>query len=83
MGTDPEDSAVVAVTAHAPRQSGWKMNPAANMLGINYLNFKSKLESIIKEYIEENQGDLIRVSQSYNIPLKFLKTKMRQVLTGG
>lgn len=65
------------------RQSGWKMKPAAKMLGINYLNFKSKLESMIREYIEENQYDLIRVSKTYNIPLKFLKTKMHRVLPEG
>ncbi len=57
------------------RQSEWKIKPASKLLGINHLNLRSKLLSMLAEYSEECEGDIQRVSREHNIPLNFLKRR--------
>ena len=62
------------------RQSGWTVKPAAKLLGIDHLSFRSKLGSMLKEFMDETGGDIIEVSRKYRIPPQFLKSKL--YLTG-
>lgn len=56
----------------ALRRSGWKIKPAALLLGIDHNNFRNKLTSFMKELLEKHNGDREQVSRQYRIPLSFL-----------
>ncbi|MFQ6095994.1 MAG: sigma 54-interacting transcriptional regulator, partial [Candidatus Bathyarchaeia archaeon] len=60
------------------KQCNWKIKPAAHLLGINHLRLRSKIGSMIEEFLDENGGDVARVSQTYGIPPKFIQSKMKQ-----
>ena len=58
------------------RESGWKVKPAAVLLGVNPYNFRKKLKVILSEMLEENEGDIAKVSQRYTIPPRFVRAKL-------
>ncbi len=60
------------------RQSGWKIKPAANLLGINHTNFRPKMKAMLADYSEKCGGDMNRVSREFNIPLDFLKRQINE-----
>lgn len=62
----------------ALRQTDWKIKPAANLLGINHLNFRSKLRSMLEEYNEVCGGDIHRIAREHKVPLRFLKAKIHK-----
>ncbi|MFQ6104954.1 MAG: sigma 54-interacting transcriptional regulator [Candidatus Glassbacteria bacterium] len=61
----------------ALRQSGWKIKPAAYLLGLDYSHFRVKVGSIIREVLEETGGDFKKASQKNGIPLNFLKSRLK------
>ncbi|MFQ6105219.1 MAG: sigma 54-interacting transcriptional regulator [Candidatus Glassbacteria bacterium] len=62
------------------RQSGWKVKPAAKLLGIDHLSLRTKLGTLIRELMDETGGDIAKASRKYRIPPQFLKSKL--YLTG-
>jgi Nif-specific regulatory protein len=58
------------------RQSDWMLKPAARLLGIDYLSLRSKLGSMLKEFMDESGDDIIEVSRKHQIPPNFLKSKL-------
>jgi Nif-specific regulatory protein len=56
-------------------RTGWKIKPAAELLGISRLTFRKKLETMLERCRKECGGDLLNVSRRYGIPPRFLKSR--------
>jgi len=57
----------------ALRQADWKKKRAADLLGINVLNLRTKLAAMLRDYLDECGGDVQRLIREHRIPLKLVR----------
>ncbi len=70
------------------RVTGWKLRPAARILGISPTKLRSELRDFIEKHLKQAGGDLDRAAANLDIPASILKKKSRDLgllsmLTGG